>query len=73
MSIQKQTNTSEDVVYRLFIITTTPTSGLKKLTLRDMYIVDAFNLATLNDDRSKIDQPSWFSTGYRTHAGIKVY
>lgn len=71
MSIQKQTNTSEDVVYRLFIITTTPTSGLKKLTLRDMYIVDAFNLATLNDDRSKIDQPSWFSTGYRTHAGIK--
>ena len=71
MSIQKQTNVSDDVVYRLFIITTTPTSGLKKLTLRDIYIVDAFNLATLNDDRSKIDQPSWFSTGYRTHAGIK--
>ncbi len=71
MSIQKQGNMSDDVVYRLFIITTTPTSGLKKLSLRDMYIVDAFNLATLNDDRSKIDQPSWFSTGYRTHAGIK--
>lgn len=70
-SIQKQTNVSDDVVYRLFIITTTPTSGLKKLSLRDIYIVDAFNLATLNDDRSKIDQPSWFSTGYRTHAGIK--
>jgi hypothetical protein len=71
MSIQKQGNMSDDVVYRLFIITTTPTSGLKKASLRDMYIVDAFNLATLNDDRSKIDQPSWFSTGYRTHAGIK--
>lgn len=70
-SIQKQTNVSDDVVYRLFIITTTPTSGLKKLSLRDIYIVDAFNLATLNDDRSKINQPSWFSTGYRTHAGIK--
>jgi len=71
MSIQKQGNISDDVVYRLFIITTTPTSGLKRLTLRDMYIVDAFNLASMNDDRSKIDQPSWFSTGYRTHAGIK--
>lgn len=71
MSIQKQGNMSDDVVYRLFIITTTPTSGFKKISLRDMYIVDAFNLATLNDDRSKIDQPSWFSTGYRTHAGIK--
>ena len=65
MSIQKQGNMSDDVVYRLFIITTTPTR------LRDMYIVDAFNLATLNDDRSKVEQPSWFSTGYRTHAGIK--
>lgn len=71
MSIQKQGNMSDDVIYRLFIITTTPTSGLKKLTLRDMYIVDAFNFVTLNDDRSKIEQPSWFSTGYRTHAGIK--
>jgi hypothetical protein len=71
MGIQKQGNMSDDVVYRLFIITTTPTSGLKKLTLRDIYIVDAFNLATLNDDRSKNVQPSWFSTGYRTHAGIK--
>ena len=70
-SIQKQGNMSDDVVYRLFIITTTPTSGLKKATLRDMYIIDVFNLATLNDDRSKNDQPSWFSTGYRTHAGIK--
>lgn len=71
MSIQKQGNMSDDVVYRLFIITTTPTSGLKKLSLRDMYIVDAFNLATLNDDRSKVEQSSWQSTGYRTHAGIK--
>lgn len=71
MSIQKQGNMSDDVVYRLFIITTTPTSGLKRIWVRDMYIIDVFNLATLNDDRSKEEKPSWFSTGYRTHAGIK--
>jgi len=67
MDIQETRNPSTDSIYRLFIITTTPAS---KLVLRDLYIVDAFALATLNNERS--ETAKWFSTGYRTHAGVKT-
>jgi len=69
MDIEEIGGVNRDVVYRLFIITTTPATAKTKLTLRDLYIVDAFSLATLNDERS--ETVKWFSTGYRTHAGIK--
>ena len=55
-----------DSVYRLFIITTTPHSIGK---MRDLYIIDAFSLATLNDGRSS--DKYWGTTGDRTHVGIR--
>ena len=55
-----------DSVYRLFIITTTPPSIGK---LRDMYIIDAFGLATLNTGKSS--DKYWITTGDRTHVGIR--
>jgi len=55
-----------DSVYRLFIITTTPPSIGK---FRDMYIIDAFGLATLNTGRSS--DKYWITTGDRTHVGIR--
>lgn len=55
-----------DSVYRLFIITTTPHSIGK---LRDMYIIDAFGLATLNTGKSS--DKYWITTGDRTHVGIR--
>lgn len=70
MDIQEGINPSNDVVYRLFIITTTPANYKTKLIPRDLYLVDAFALATLNNERS--ENVKWFSTGYRTHAGVKT-
>ena len=55
-----------DSVYRLFIITTTPPAIGK---LRDMYIIDAFGLATLNTGKSS--DKYWITTGDRTHVGIR--
>ena len=70
MDVQEKINPSTDSIYRLFIITTTPANWKTKLFLRDLYIVDAFALATLNNERSETEK--WFSTGYRTHAGVKT-
>ncbi len=68
MDIQKIDGPSQnDCVYRLFIITTTPPSIGK---LRDMYIIDAFSLATLNTGRSS-DKYWCSSTGDRTHLDIR--
>lgn len=70
MDIQKMNDTSQnDCIYRLFIITTSPESTFSKLKLRDLYIVDAFALATLNSSRSS--DKYWGTTGDRTHVGIK--
>jgi hypothetical protein len=67
MDIQEIGVPSSDTIYRLFIITTTPPSKLKA---RDLYIVDALALATLNDSKSK--SKYWITTtGDRTHVGIK--
>jgi hypothetical protein len=66
MDIQEIGFPSSDTVYRLFIITTTPPSKLKA---RDLYIVDAFALATLNNSKSQ--DKYWITTGDRTHVGIK--
>jgi hypothetical protein len=67
MNIQKIDDPQRnDCVYRLFIITTTPPDKLK---LRDMYIIDAFSLATLNTGRSS--DKYWGSTGDRTHLNIR--
>ena len=67
MNIQKIDDPQRnDCVYRLFIITTTPP---EKLKLRDMYIIDAFSLATLNTGRSS--DKYWGSTGDRTHVHIR--
>ena len=68
MDIQEARNPSTDSIYRLFIITTSPTKIIT--TPRDLYIIDAFALATLNNERS--ESVKWFSTGYRTHADIKT-
>jgi len=68
MDIQEIGLPSSDTVYRLFIITTTPPNKLKA---RDLYIVDAFSLATLDDRRSQDTFWKIFSTGYRTHVGVK--
>jgi hypothetical protein len=66
MDIQKIDDPQRnDCVYRLFIITTTP----PELKLRDMYIIDAFSLATLNTGRSS--DKYWGSTGDRTHLDIR--
>lgn len=70
MDVQETRNPSTNSIYRLFIITTTPANWKTKLVLRDLYIVDAFALATLNNERS--ETVKWFSTGYRTHAGVKT-
>ena len=70
MDVQETRNPSTDSIYRLFIITTTPANWKTKLVLRDLYIVDAFALATLNNERS--ESVKWFSTGYRTHTGVKT-
>jgi len=70
MDVQETRNPSTDSIYRLFIITTTPANWKTKVVLRDLYIVDAFALATLNNERS--ESAKWFSTGYRTHAGVKT-
>ena len=70
MDVQETRNPSTDSIYRLFIITTTPANWKTKVVLRDLYIVDAFALATLNNERS--ESVKWFSTGYRTHAGVKT-
>ena len=69
MDIEEIGGVNRDVVYRLFIITTTPANWKTKLAPRDLYIVDAFSLATLNDERS--ETVKWLSTGYRTHVGVK--
>lgn len=66
MDTQNDDGTDSDCVYRLFILTTTPRNVFKA---RDMYIVDAFSLASLNDERS--EKNISFTTGYRTHVGIK--
>ena len=66
MDIEEIGVPSSDTVYRLFIITTTPPNKLK---MRDLYIIDAFALATLNDGRSQ--DKYWSTTGYRTHVGIR--
>jgi hypothetical protein len=70
MDVQETRHPSTDSIYRLFIITTTPANWKTKLVLRDLYIVDAFALATLNNERS--ESVKWFSTGYRTHARVKT-
>ena len=70
MDIQEARNPSTDSIYRLFIITTTPANWKTKAILRDLYIIDAFALATLNNERS--ETVKWSSTGYRTHAGVKT-
>lgn len=69
MDIEEIGGVNRDVVYRLFIITTTPANFKTKLAPRDLYIVDALALATLNDERS--ETVKWLSTGYRTHVGVK--
>ena len=67
MDIQQINGPSRnDCVYRLFIITTTPPNKLK---LRDMYILDALSLATMNSGRSS--EKYWFTTGDRSHVGIR--
>ena len=68
MDIQEIGLPSSDTVYRLFIITTTPPSKGK---FRDLYIIDAFSLATLDDRRSQDTFWKISSTGYRTHVGVK--
>jgi hypothetical protein len=70
MDIQKMNVPSQnDCIYRLFIITTSPESTFSKFKLRDLYIVDAFALATLNSSRSS--DKYWGTTGDRTHVGIR--
>ena len=67
MDIQKINDPQRnDCVYRLFIITTTPPNKLK---LRDMYIVDALSLATMNSGRSS--DKYWITTGDRLHVDIR--
>ena len=66
MDTKNNDGTDSDCVYRLFIITTTPRNVFKA---RDMNIVDILSLASLNDERSEKNLS--FTTGYRTHVGIK--
>ena len=69
MDIEEIGGLNRNVVYRLFIITTTPSNWKTKLVTRDLYMVDVLAFATLNDEKS--ETVKWFSTGYRTHAGVK--
>ena len=67
MKIHKTGTNSSNNIYRLFIITTR--MGLSQM--RDLYLVDAFALASSNDSRSYEDISG--TTGYRTHGKIKTY
>jgi len=67
MKIHQTGMSSSNNIYRLFIITTR--MGLSQM--RDLYLVDAFALASSNDSRSYEDISG--TTGYRTHGKIKTY
>ena len=67
MKINEKDISNTSKVYRLFIITTR--YGLSQM--RDLYLVDAFALASSNDSRSYDDLTG--TTGYRTHGKIKTY
>jgi len=67
MKIHQTGISSSNNIYRLFIITTR--MGLSQM--RDLYLVDAFALASSNDSRSYEDISG--TTGYRTHGKIKTY
>jgi hypothetical protein len=67
MKISQKDISNTSKVYRLFIITTR--MGLSQM--RDLYLVDAFALASSNDSRSYEDLSR--TTGYRTHGKIKTY
>lgn len=67
MRISRQNSNDSGKIYRLFIITTR--KGFSRL--RDLYLVDAFALASSNDARSYDVLNT--GTGYRTHAKIKSY
>ena len=67
MKIHQTGMSSSNNIYRLFIITTR--MGLSQM--RDLYLVDAFALASSNDARSYEDISG--TTGYRTHGKIKTY
>lgn len=68
MKIHQTGMSSSNNIYRLFIITTRM-GGLSQM--RDLYLVDAFALASSNDSRSYEDLTG--TTGYRTHGKIKTY
>jgi hypothetical protein len=67
MKINEKDISNTSKVYRLFIITTQMGLSL----MRDLYLVDAFALASSNDSRSYDDLSG--TTGYRTHGNIKTY
>ena len=67
MKISQTGVSNSENMYRLFIITTR--KGLSQMI--DLYIVDAFALASSNDSRSYEDLSG--TTGYRTHGKIKTY
>ena len=67
MKIHQTGMSSSNNIYRLFIITTR--MGLSQM--RDLYLVDAFALASSNDSRSYEDLTG--TTGYRTHGKIRTY
>jgi hypothetical protein len=67
MKINEKDISNTSKVYRLFIITTR--MGLSQM--RDLYLVDAFALASSNDSRSYEELTG--TTGYRTHGKIKTY
>jgi hypothetical protein len=67
MKISQTGVSNSENMYRLFIITTR--KGLSQM--RDLYLVDAFALASSNDARSYEDLSG--TTGYRTHGKIKTY
>jgi hypothetical protein len=67
MKISQTGISNSENMYRLFIITTR--KGLSQM--RDLYLVDAFALASSNDARSYEDLSG--TTGYRTHGKIKTY
>ena len=66
MKISQTGVSNSENMYRLFIITTR-----KGFQMRDLYLVDAFALASSNDARSYEDLSG--TTGYRTHGKIKTY
>ena len=68
MKIHQTGMSSSNNIYRLFIITTR--YGYTRM--RDLYLVDAFALASSNDSRSYEDIIRG-TTGYRTHRKIKTY